>query len=77
MEAGCRELDGPLKLGVLHRVQEMGPESQIKEEDKRAYTKLIPQLELLGHTMGRRREAKLVGQGYHRICNELGETFRS
>ena len=53
MGAGYREFDRPLKLGVLHRVQEMGPESQIKEEDKRAYTKLIPQLELLGHTMGR------------------------
>jgi PHP family Zn ribbon phosphoesterase len=29
-------------------------------------------MELLAHTMDRRREAKSVGQAYQRICSELG-----
>ena len=59
-------------IRFLHRVQELGSEAQPTEEDKRPYIKLTPLMELLAHTMDRRREAKSVGQAYQRICSELG-----
>ena len=59
-------------IRFLHRVQELRSEAQPTEADNRPYIKLTPLMELLAHTMDRRRGAKSVGQAYQRICSELG-----
>ena len=40
--------------------------------EKRPYTKLVPLIEILAHTMGKGRPAKSVVAAYHHICDELG-----
>ena len=49
----CPECGRSLTLGVLHRVWELGSESQMKGEDGPAYVKLTPLLKLLARTMQR------------------------
>ena len=68
----CPEYGRSLTSGILHRVRELGSESQTKGEDRRAYVKLTPLLKLLARTMQRGKRAKVVGRAYHGICNEFG-----
>ncbi len=73
----CPECGRPLTLGVLHRVQELSrDEGQSDGEERRPFTKLVPLIELLAHTMSKGRAAKSVGLAYHRICTELGGEVR-
>jgi PHP family Zn ribbon phosphoesterase len=69
----CPECGRPLTLGVVHRVEELSGAGTLPiEELNRPYSKLVPLVELVAHTMGRGRAAKSVGLAYQRICGELG-----
>lgn len=73
----CPECGRPLTLGVVHRVEELSGETTVPdEESKRPYTKLVPLIELVAHSMGKGRGAKSVGLAYQSICAELGGEVR-